>query len=130
MYTMSTFDPADLLNLPSLNKYINLVDDQLVKALDTDNHYINKPLSRILNAKSKRLRPSLVIAVTVSRGGSINNRVISCCVAIELLHLATLVHDDIIDEAEVRRGVPTINYKEGTNRAILIGALLPLKLLS
>jgi len=57
-------------------------------------------------------------------GKKIDSSVITSCVAIELIHTASLIHDDIIDHARSRRGVQTISAKEGVNDAILVGDYL------
>lgn len=119
-----SFDIASLLNVPKLPKYLLLVEEELNKAVSSDNAYLSVPIGRLIRARSKRLRPSLLIAIVVNQGVKINQRVISSCVAVELVHLASLVHDDIIDEAEIRWGVPTINAKEGISTAIIVGDYL------
>lgn len=126
---MSSFDFADLLKIPVITNYLKEVDDEIANSLKTEEKSIDLSLERLIKSKSKRLRPILVIAVASSQGVPINREIISCCAAVELLHLASLVHDDIIDEAESRWSVPTINAKEGTNQAILTGDFIVSKAL-
>jgi len=90
----------------------------------TTNPHIAHPLKRLIKAHSKRLRPMFVIAVAASQGVKIDKTVIQACAAIELAHIGTLVHDDIIDQAAIRWRVPTINSQEGSDQAILIGDYL------
>lgn len=76
-------------------------------------------------AGGKRLRPSLTIAAAGQRGRErYSAEVLAAAAAIELLHCATLVHDDVMDDAKSRHGQPTINAGQGMTRAILSGDLL------
>jgi len=62
----------------------------------------------IIDAGGKRIRPSLLVLTYEAVGGKNVRRIIPITVAIELIHNWTLVHDDIIDRSEMRRGVPTV----------------------
>ncbi len=115
---------AAVLGLPKLDSYINRVEHQLEVSILTNNPYIRQPVKRLLKAHSKRLRPALLLAIVRSHNKAINRTVIDGCVAIELLHIASLIHDDIMDHAMMRWGKPTINGREGDNHAILIGDYL------
>jgi heptaprenyl diphosphate synthase len=81
-------------------------------------------LNRLLHAKGKRYRPSLIIAIAFHCGKEINETVINAATAIELIHLASLIHDDIMDKADKRWSKITINAKEGNEIAILAGDYL------
>jgi geranylgeranyl pyrophosphate synthase len=74
-----------------------------------------------LEAGGKRLRPMLVLLCAGERGGEPAARAAS---AIELVHMATLVHDDVLDEAPLRRGKPTVAAAAGRGRAVATGDLL------
>ena len=79
--------------------------------------------THLIKAGGKRLRPALVMIA--SRAGEPGRRSTDlAATAIELVHLATLYHDDVIDEAETRRGVPTAHAKWGTDVAVLAGDYL------
>jgi heptaprenyl diphosphate synthase len=121
---MSSFDITKILGVPKLETYLDKVDSLLATAIPTDNKFIYAPYNRILKSKSKRLRPSLVIAVAAAQGINIGQKIIAAATAVEIVHLASLIHDDIIDNAKTRRGTPTINFKEGLPQAILIGDYL------
>jgi geranylgeranyl pyrophosphate synthase len=77
----------------------------------------------VLQTKGKRLRPILVMLSTQSMGGRIES-VKKLALAIELLHAATLIHDDVLDQDIFRRNAPTINAKWGVRDAILVGDVL------
>jgi geranylgeranyl pyrophosphate synthase len=74
-----------------------------------------------LSAGGKRLRPLLVLMAASSTAA---DRAVRAAVAIELVHMATLVHDDVIDGAPVRRGRPTVVARAGRERALGVGDLL------
>ncbi len=74
-----------------------------------------------LAAGGKRLRPLLVLLCADADGGKASVR---AGAAIELVHMATLVHDDVLDEAPLRRGQPTVAASSGRERAVSVGDLL------
>jgi geranylgeranyl pyrophosphate synthase len=118
------FDFADFVDIPKLSLYIDQVEHEMRTVLASSNPSIQQAINRLLAVQGKRLRPSLVLAVAASQSKTIDEKVIHGCVAIELIHLGSLVHDDIIDESESRWNIPTINTQEGINTAILIGDYL------
>jgi len=79
-----------------------------------------------VDAGGKRLRPALVLAsATAARGPeAITERVVDAAAAVELLHLASLHHDDVLDAAQVRRGRPSANALWGNHAAVLGGDVL------
>jgi octaprenyl-diphosphate synthase len=80
-------------------------------------------ISYICNTSGKRIRPALAILVGGSAGG-VNEDHRKIGVILELIHMATLVHDDIIDGATARRSMPTANAKWGNALAVLLGDAL------
>ena len=77
-------------------------------------------MEHILNAGGKRLRPALVIR-SAQLGDADPDHVHSLAMGLEFIHTATLVHDDLIDNAETRRGLATIHAMLGANPAIIVG---------
>ncbi len=77
----------------------------------------------LLAAGGKRVRPALAL-ITAQFGDGISDGVIAAARAVELTHLASLYHDDVMDDAELRRGVPTAQHVWGNSVAILTGDLL------
>jgi octaprenyl-diphosphate synthase len=69
----------------------------------------------------KRLRPALLILASKAAGGGEHESVIRMATVMEMLHTATLVHDDIIDNAETRRNMPSMNAQFGNQAAVLMG---------
>ena len=74
-----------------------------------------------LSAGGKRLRPLLVL---MCAGPESDERAVAAAVAVEMIHMATLVHDDVLDGAPVRRGQPTVVARAGRERAVEVGDLL------
>ena len=79
---------------------------------------------RVLNAGGKRLRPILFLLAYQVAGGTKRDDVMPLALAFELIHTATLVHDDINDEAQQRRGIPTIHAQAGQAKAVIAGEWL------
>lgn len=79
-----------------------------------------------IEAGGKRLRPMLVICSAIAAGGreAVSERVIDAAAAVELLHLASLYHDDVLDSAPLRRGRPSANALWGNHAAVLGGDVL------
>lgn len=73
-----------------------------------------------LRTKGKQLRPLLVI-LSASLFGAVDDKVISAAAAVELLHNASLIHDDVVDNSAVRRGRPTVNAIWNNHIAVLVG---------
>jgi len=83
---------------------------------------VSEPSTHLIKAGGKRLRPALVMLSSCA--GTRTPATEVSAAAIELVHLATLYHDDVMDETEVRRGVPTAHAKWGTEVAVLAGDYL------
>ena len=104
-----------------LSKVRNLINQQLtshVKAGD-----INGLLEQISRRSGKMIRPGLVLLAGRCYG-KITDKHISVAAIIEMIHNATLLHDDVIDEGQKRRGLPTINSLCGNESAVLLGDLI------
>ena len=119
---MASLGLAENLNIPQLPSYLGMVNKRLVKAADSTSPALKQPLLRAVNAKSKRLRPALVLACGL--GAELSDSTVSGGAAIELVHLGSLVHDDIIDKSDSRWGRPTINVSDGDAAALLVGDFL------
>jgi all-trans-nonaprenyl-diphosphate synthase len=103
-----------------------LVEQQLNTNLIDDNLFINELLSMVFKAGGKRIRPLLVLhsARATNLSEEVNDLQIILAVLSELIHSASLVHDDILDSAVVRRGSQTINKRFSDRLAVLLGDLL------
>jgi len=81
-------------------------------------------LAEVGKSRGKMLRPRLLITVSELFGGANTASVANCAACSELLHIATLIHDDIIDEANTRRGNVTLNSRFGNEVAVIVGDYL------
>lgn len=115
--------PLDLLTSSDLPERLETVSDRLAATCMVGAPDLTIPCLRVVAGGGKRLRPALTIAVA-DVGQVFDSRVVAAAVAVELVQVGSLVHDDIFDEAETRRGTPTINAVEGQNQALLAGTYL------
>ncbi|HBC22399.1 MAG TPA: polyprenyl synthetase family protein [Porphyromonadaceae bacterium] len=88
--------------------------------LSTPNEMMNSVVETYLQVKGKQIRPILVI-LSAKMFGEVNDKVLHAGAALEMLHNASLIHDDVVDETELRRGLPTINSQWGNQIAVLVG---------
>jgi heptaprenyl diphosphate synthase len=99
------------------------VEAALEKAVRSDTEFVTEAASYLVQAGGKRFRPMLVLLGGYF-GDAADPRLTQGACAIELVHLATLYHDDVVDEARERRGRPSVNAQWGNNVAILTGDFL------
>lgn len=107
------------LKVHTVKKKLEEVEAYLDRALEFEHPEMRKYALRTLHAGGKRVRPSLTI-LTASMFQNENN-IIPLAAAMELLHMASLIHDDVVDEADTRRGQATINILENNRYAIHVG---------
>lgn len=101
---------------PDLKRLI----DQIDESLTSSNELMNTVIRGYMKSKGKMLRPMLVI-LTARLFGPVTQKAISAAAAVEMLHNATLIHDDVVDDSQMRRSQPTINHIWGNHMAVLIG---------
>jgi len=99
----------------------SLVELELARQLMVDPEPVAAPMRRLVEAGGKRLRPKLVQLTAGIGPRSEPLRAAELAAAVELLHNATLIHDDYVDESTHRRGRPTVAAAEGPERAIAVG---------
>ncbi|MDX6594936.1 MAG: hypothetical protein QOI72_318 [Solirubrobacterales bacterium] len=97
------------------------VEERLRETVAGHGAALGEDATATLSAGGKRLRPMLVLLCAGEAGGEASVR---AATAIELIHMATLVHDDVLDEAPLRRGQPTVAASSGRARAVATGDLL------
>jgi len=102
---------------------VEQVEAQLVVACQAPEDYISEAAAHLLNAGGKRFRP-LVAMLAADFGDSTRPEVVQSAVIVELTHLATLYHDDVMDEADKRRGAPSANARWDNALAVLVGDYL------
>jgi geranylgeranyl pyrophosphate synthase len=97
------------------------VEELLRSAVEGHGEALGEDAAATLDAGGKRLRPMLVLLCAGPRGGE---GAVRAAAATELVHMATLVHDDVLDDAPLRRGLPTVAATSGRERAVAAGDLL------
>ena len=108
---------------PQLAKQLDIVHDTMTDAIKVKNPQTQQAILSLLASGGKMLRPAYLLLFSDFTTLDSDKR-IALASSIELLHTATLVHDDIIDEAETRRGVPTISHLYGNEVAVYAGDYL------
>lgn len=99
------------------------VEEQIKKGLDSEVTLINKVAYHILNSGGKRIRP-LLLTISAQLCNSVDKRHVLLAGMVEFIHTATLLHDDVLDTAEVRRGIPAARMLWGNQASILVGDYL------
>ena len=118
---------APLFALPTHAADLARIEAALVTSVVTPDPYLNEIASHLIVAGGKRLRPILtVVAAQVGGPASaeLHERSVQGGIACELVQTGSLYHDDVMDEADTRRGVDTVNAKWGNLQAILAGDFL------
>ncbi|MGZ4120651.1 MAG: polyprenyl synthetase family protein [Actinomycetota bacterium] len=119
---MSLRDPVSILEL-DIRADLERVESMLHEVVRSDQAMVQEAAAYLIDAGGKRFRPMLTL-LAGHAGDPTDPRLVACGAAIELTHLATLYHDDVIDETNVRRGVPTVNVRYGNSVAVLTGDFL------
>jgi geranylgeranyl pyrophosphate synthase len=115
---------SPLFSLPSMDADRERIEAAMHAAVVTPDAYLNEIASHLIVAGGKRLRPVLSVVGAQVFDDAASHDVVRGGVACELVHLGSLYHDDVMDEADTRRGVETVNAKWGNLQAILAGDFL------
>ena len=115
------------MNLKQIQKpIINEMDDfrsMLRSSISSNNILIDKVVNYILKRKGKQIRP-LFVFLSAGLSGTISNSTYRAAILIEILHTATLIHDDVVDESNYRRGFFSVNALWKSKYSVLIGDYL------
>lgn len=106
-----------------IEKELDLFNDKFKSSLKSKVALVDLVAKYILKQKGKKIRPVLVL-LSAGLNGEISDRAYRGAVLVEMLHTATLVHDDVVDASETRRGLPSINAVWKNKIAVLIGDYL------
>lgn len=107
----------------SISEELHLLEDRLIQAVPVDHSSIADQVREIVRAGGKRLRPSLTFYAARIFGADLEPTV-AVAAGIEMLHTATLIHDDLVDNAQERRGIPTLNSNMPMGLVVLTGDML------
>jgi heptaprenyl diphosphate synthase len=116
-------DLQRLVSIPRIWDQLGVVEERLLEASTADDAYLTKIAQHLLLAGGKRFRPLLAL-LAAEFGESEDNRPVEAGVAVELIHVGSLYHDDVIDEADTRRGASSANANWTNTVAILAGDFL------
>lgn len=115
-------DKLAIINLPVVNE-LEQFKSMFDNALSGSNPLLNDALSYIKQRKGKMMRPMLTFLIA-KLFGEVSKSTLYSAVALELLHTASLVHDDIVDESDERRGQPSVNAVYNNKVSVLVGDYL------
>lgn len=104
----------------SIRPELDRLHERIMSSLESPNKLMTQVIEGYLKSKGKMIRPILVI-LTAKLFGSVNERVIASAASVEMLHNASLIHDDVVDDSAERRSQPTINNVWGNHIAVLVG---------
>jgi heptaprenyl diphosphate synthase len=110
-----------------LKSHIKLSEIELSRILETDVYTLKKSSLHLLEAGGKRIRPAIVFLCALCMNQDLD-KVVKYAAVVEGIHLATLIHDDVIDESNMRRGMLSVNGKYGFKVAILSGDFILAKI--
>jgi heptaprenyl diphosphate synthase len=115
--------PAEKRLAARIDRGLEQVESSLLTDMQFSDALADVTARYLLEAGGKRVRPTLTL-LTAHLGGGVNDDVVAVARGIELIHLASLYHDDVMDDASMRRGVPSAQAVWGNSVAILTGDLL------
>ena len=108
----------------SLTRRLAVIEDELVKAAVADSPFVTEAARHIIDAGGKRFRPLLVNLGAHFGGEADETNLVRAALVVELTHVASLYHDDVMDDADLRRGAPSANRRWDNSIAILVGDYL------
>ena len=113
-----------------MDKELEKVEARLAQMVESEEAILNEASMHVIGAGGKRLRPTIAILSYRSLGGDDMDKIVDIAAGFELIHSATLVHDDINDGGQMRRGRETVYRKYGLHNAIVTGDFLFVKAFS
>ena len=109
--------------LQPIQPQISRFEERFKKTLESDVKLVQAMGDRIMETRGKILRPALSL-LTAQAIGECSDRAIDAAIGIEIIHTATLIHDDVVDFADKRRGTEVLNLRWGNQAAVLMGDFL------
>jgi len=117
-------NPYDHLRLPTVEADVKRLENLLAESVIFGDEYLDSVTTHLIYAGGKRLRPVLALASATMGQREASVEDLLGGVSVELMHLASLYHDDVMDEAEIRRNVSSVNARYGNLIAIVGGDYL------
>ena len=117
-------NPQDNFALPVAASDLTRLEEILRGAVLSGEPFVDEIATHLIGAGGKRLCPMLTLVSAELRGGAVTEETLLGGVAVELVHLASLYHDDVMDEADRRRNVVSVNGRWGNLLAVVVGDFL------
>ena len=117
-------NPLERLGLPLVEKDLARLESLLAESVVIGDEYLDSVTTHLIYAGGKRLRPLLAVSSATGGAHEATSDDLLGGVALELMHLASLYHDDVMDEADIRRNVTSVNARYGNLVAIVAGDYL------
>ncbi|MDE7388339.1 MAG: polyprenyl synthetase family protein, partial [Muribaculaceae bacterium] len=105
----------------SIASELRQLNEKIMVELSSPNLMMNKIVEEYLRRKGKQVRPIMVLLCAKLFDAEVKSPVICAGASVEMLHNASLIHDDVVDESKLRRGEPTINGICDNHIAVLVG---------
>ncbi len=121
---MINYEKVDVGTKVKYDEAMDLVKQKIQHILGKSPLIIRDYTKHLLGGQGKNIRAYSVLVTAEDSEGMVDPNAITVAAAIEILHLATLVHDDVIDNADIRRGIPTLQKKFGKRTAVICGDYL------
>jgi octaprenyl-diphosphate synthase len=118
---MTRVDLQDLVS--PISKDLAAFNTKLDKYLASDSMFIRAIIKHIFASRGKRLRPTILF-LSARSGGYNSAKLVDAALAVELIHTATLLHDDVVDESVIRRGRESVNHRWNNLVSVLMGDFL------
>ncbi|MDA8269275.1 MAG: polyprenyl synthetase family protein [Actinomycetota bacterium] len=115
---------APLIALPAMEDNLKRLEPVLRESVCCGDAFLDEVVCHLIDAGGKRVRPGLALAAATAGGREASDDDLLGGVSVELVHLASLYHDDVMDEATMRRNVPSVNARWGNLVAIVAGDFL------
>ncbi len=113
-------------DFPAISRDLERVRSVILDSISEPGGRMTEGLTALLTRDAKLLRPAFtILSARIQNGGrAVDAKVIRLAAAIEMLHVASLIHDDIIDDSDSRRGGPAVHVRYGARQAVLMGDFL------
>ncbi|MCL2374265.1 MAG: polyprenyl synthetase family protein, partial [Treponema sp.] len=114
-------------DFPGMPEALERVSGIIENLLVSKSPVITEGLAGLFDGGGKLLRPGLLLVAArfgKPRSGGLQEKHYKLAAALEMLHMATLIHDDVIDDSPLRRGLPSLNSRYGKRDAVLMGDFL------
>lgn len=122
--TDESIKTGGIISKTTFDDALSLVMNEVDRALSASPSIVRKYTKHLASSRGKFIRAVSLLTCAQDQDGRIHANAVKFAAAVEILHLATLVHDDVIDDADIRRGFPTLQKQYGKRTAVICGDYL------